>query len=123
LIYVPKLFKLTSLGGPDRKIEMTISLQVLYSTENDTTFDHDYYAATHLPMVNEHMGAHIDNTLVVKGLAGGPDVPAGFHTIATMTFADQAAMDAAMGAAAPVLGDIPNFYNGQPQMLIGEVLG
>lgn len=109
--------------GPDRKNEMTISLQVLYSTENDTTFDHEYYAATHIPLVNEHMGAHIGNTTIVKGLAGGPDVPAGFHTIATMTFADQAAMDAAMAAAAPVLGDIPNFYNGQPQMLIGEVLG
>lgn len=102
---------------------MTISLQVLYSTENETTFDHDYYATKHMALVDEHMGTHIDQAMIVKGLAGGPDVPAGFHTIATMIFADQTALDAALAAGAPVLGDIPNFYNGQPQMLIGEVLG
>ena len=102
---------------------MTVSLQVLYPTESNTTFDHAYYQSTHLPIVREHMGPHIDSTLIVKGLAGGPDTPAGFHTIATMTFADQQALDAALAAAGPALADIPNFYSGQPQMLIGEVNG
>ncbi|GAA6207911.1 hypothetical protein NBRC116601_12040 [Cognatishimia sp. WU-CL00825] len=100
---------------------MTVSLQVLYSTQDNTTFDRDYYTATHLPLVNKHMGEHIESVSIVKGLAGGPDVPAGFHTIATMTFKDQDALNAALGAAPPVLADIGNFYNGQPQMLIGEV--
>ena len=102
---------------------MSVSLQVLYSTENDTTFDHNYYSAKHLPIVNEHMGPHFDSVVIVKGLAGGPDVPPGFHTVATMVFKDQAALDAAMGAAGPALEDIPNFYSGQPQMLIGQVVG
>ena len=100
---------------------MTLSLQVLYPAENGTTFDHEYYAAKHMPIVNEHMGPHIDSVIISKGLAGGPQVPAGFHTIATMTFKDQAALDAAMGAAGPALADIPNFFSGQPQMLIGQV--
>ena len=100
---------------------MAVSLQVLYPTENNTTFDHSYYASTHMPLVGEHMGSHIDTTLIIKGLAGGPDTPAGFHAIATMTFADQAALDAALGAAGPVLADIPKFFSGQPEMLIGEV--
>lgn len=100
---------------------MTVSLQVLYPTDNGTTFDHDYYAAKHLPIVDEHMDPHTQSVMVIKGLAGGPDTPAGFHTIATMTFADQAALDAALGAAEPALADIPNFFNGAPQMLIGEV--
>lgn len=102
---------------------MTVSLQVLYPTENNTTFDHEYYAATHLPIVDKHMGPHVDDILIVKGLAGGPDVPAGFHTIATMTFKDQAALDSALAAAGPALEDIPNFFSGQPQMLIGQVQG
>ena len=102
---------------------MTVSLQVLYPTENNTTFDHEYYAATHLPIVDKHMGPHLDDILIVKGLAGGPDVPAGFHTIATMTFKDQAALDSALAAAGPALEDIPNFFSGQPQMLIGQVQG
>jgi len=77
----------------------------------------------HIQHFAEHMGAHIDQTMIVEGLAGGPDTPAGFHVIATMAFADQAAMDSALGAAGPVLADIPNFYSGQPQVLIGEVKG
>lgn len=100
---------------------MTVSLQVLYPTANGTTFDHGYYDATHMPIVDEHMGPHTESVMIIKGLAGGPDVPAGFHTIATMTFKDQAALDAAMAAAGPALEDIPNFFSGQPQMLIGQV--
>ena len=102
---------------------MTVSLQVLYSTDDNTTFDHDYYAASHMPIVDEHMGPHTDSVIIIKGLAGGPDVPAGFHAIATMTFKDQSALDSAMAAAGPALADIPNFFSGQPQMLIGEVHG
>ena len=102
---------------------MTLSLQVLYPTADNTTFDHAYYAAKHMPIVEEHMGPHIDTVQIVKGLAGGPDVPAGFHAVATMTFTDQAPLDAGLGAAGPALADIPNFFSGQPQMLIGEVQG
>lgn len=74
-------------------------------------------------IVDEHMGPHTESILIIKGLAGGPDVPADFHTIATMTFKDQNALDSTMGAAGPALADIPNFFSGQPQMLIGQVLG
>ncbi len=102
---------------------MSISLQVVYPITDDTSFDYDYYFSTHMELVSEHMGPHIASTLVTKGLAGGPDVPPPFYAIASFTFADQAAMDAAMGAAGPVLADIPKFTNTQPQMLIGEVQG
>lgn len=102
---------------------MTLSLQVIYPIADDTQFDMDYYLSTHMPLVGEHMGAHIQSTLVTKGLAGGPDTPPAFYAVATLTFADQAAMDAAMGAAGPVVGDIPNFTNTTPHMLVGEVIG
>lgn len=102
---------------------MTVSLQVLYPVGEGTTFDHNYYATTHMALVGEHMGAHIASAQASKGLAGGPDVPPPYHAIATITFADQAAMDAAMGLAGPVMADIPNFTNVQPQILIGQVYG
>lgn len=102
---------------------MPLSLQVIYPITDETHFDYDYYLGTHMPMVGERMGAHIENVLVTKGLAGGPDTPPPFYAVASMTFADQAALDAAMGAAGPVIGDIPNFTNSQPQMLVGEVIG
>lgn len=102
---------------------MPVSLQVIYPVSDGSTFDHDYYANTHMPLVAEHMGAHIQSTLVTKGLAGGPDVPAGYHAVATIVFADNDALGAAMGASGPVIADVPNFTNVQPNMLIGEVIG
>lgn len=99
---------------------MAVTLQVLYPITDGSTFDDAYYASTHMDLVNEHMGAHIDNTVVTKGLAGGPDTPPAFHAVATILFADQGAMDAAMAGAGPVLADIPNFTNAVPQMLIGQ---
>ena len=68
------------------------------------------------------MGPHIQQTLVTKGLAGGPDAPPATYAVATMVFADQAAMGAAMAASGPVLADLPNFTNVKPEMLIGEVI-
>jgi uncharacterized protein (TIGR02118 family) len=101
---------------------MAVSLQVLYPVGDNTNFDHDYYTGTHLPLVGEHMGEHIESTSASKGLAGGPDVPAGYHVVATMTFAGMDNLQAALGVAGPVLADIPNFTNTEPQMLIGEVI-
>ncbi len=101
---------------------MSVSLQVIYPVSGDSTFDHAYYAATHMALVQEHMGPHIDRVLVTKGLAGGPELPAGFHAIATIIFADQSAMGAAMKASGPVMADVANFTNIQPQVLIGEVI-
>ena len=54
---------------------MAVSLQIIYPASRGTRFDHDYYLGTHLPLVDSHMGAHIDRVLVTKGIAGGPDVP------------------------------------------------
>ncbi len=102
---------------------MSMTLQVLYPTDDGTTFDYDYYLKKHMKMVAETMGKHIDRTVIAKGVSGGPDTPAGFHTVATLIFADQGALDAALAASGDALADIPNFYSGTPKMLIGEVVG
>ena len=102
---------------------MALSLQVIYPIEDDTHFDYDYYLETHMPLVGQHMGPHIDQVLVTKGIAGGgPDAPPGSYAVATMTFADQDALNAAMAAAGPVVADLPNFTNAKAQMLVGEVI-
>ena len=76
-----------------------------------------------MPIVGEAIGEHIQSTLVTKGVAGGPDTPAGYYAIATIVFADQSAMDSAMANIGPAVQDIPNFTSTQPQMLMGEVVG
>jgi hypothetical protein len=49
-------------------------------------------------------------------------VPPAYHAVATIVFADQAAMKSALRASGPVNADVPNFTNVRPQVLIGEVI-
>ena len=100
---------------------MPVSLQVLYPIGENTHFDHDYYANKHFEIVDNCAGEHIQSRVVTKGNAGGPNTPPAYHAIATILFADQAAMDAAMPKMGPAIEDIPNFTNVQPEMLLGEV--
>lgn len=103
---------------------MPVSLQVMYPVSEDSTFDHAYYADTHMKLVGEHMGPHLKETLVTKGLAGGgPDAPAPMHAVASMIFESQEDLQAALAVAGPVLADLPNFTNVQPHMMVGEVIG
>jgi uncharacterized protein (TIGR02118 family) len=99
---------------------MAATLTVMYPITDETTFDFDYYGSTHMPLVGKVMRPQ--SASASKGLAGGPDAPPGFYAIATVVFADMAALQTALGGADEVLGDIPNYYNGQPTMLIGETL-
>ncbi|MFN3144732.1 MAG: hypothetical protein ACE368_05440 [Paracoccaceae bacterium] len=68
---------------------MAITLHVMYPTDGGTTFDHDYYATSHMALVGEHFGPHMVSASASKGLAGGPDTPPGFHAVAMMLFEDQ----------------------------------
>ena len=100
---------------------MSVSVQVLYPVGKDTHFDLDYYYNQHTAVLQEHMGAHMERTLVTNGTADGGGGAAPFYAIATLVFADEAARGAGLAAAGPVLADLPNFTNVQPLMMLGEV--
>ncbi|MDF2235556.1 EthD family reductase [Albimonas sp. CAU 1670] len=102
---------------------MPITVQAIYPITEGATFDYDYYTSTHLPLVQKHFGPKgLSGISASKGLAGGPGVAPGYFAVATMTFPDEAAMQAALGEAGPVLADIANFTTCQPDLLIGEVI-
>ena len=102
---------------------MTLSLQVLYPASADATFDYDYYVKTHLPLVEEHWGDLIETVEASRGIASGPEMPPAYLLIATITFADETALNTAMGEKGGVIiDDVANFTNVRPQILIGEVL-
>lgn len=100
---------------------MSVSVQVLYPVTEGTHFDIDYYYDQHTAVLQEHMGAHLERTLVTRGMADGGGGPSPFYAIATLVFADEAARGAGLAAAGPVLADLPNFTNVQPLMVLGEV--
>lgn len=96
---------------------MTVTLQVLYPRTEGTTFDTGYYVDTHLPLVGEHMGAHIASTLVTCAEEGD------YFAIATLVFEDAAAREAGLAQAEPVLANIPKFTNTTPIMQMGTQVG
>ena len=101
---------------------MTISLQIAYSTENGTTFNYEYYMENHMELIGRVMGLHRENVQVTNGLSGGQDTSAPFHAVATILCEDQAVLEASLALAGPAFEDVRNYYDGQPAVLIGEVL-
>jgi len=92
-----------------------IKLTVSYAAGDDVTFNHDYYANTHVPMCNEAFAPV--RTEIERGI-DGPSVAA-----VSFYFASTEAMQAAMGSErmGDIMGDIVNYTNATPSMQISEV--
>lgn len=93
-----------------------IKLSVSYPSGEGTTFDHDYYAANHVPLcVDTFTPAR---TEIDKGI-DGPNV-AGVHFYFESMDALQGALKSpAMGN---VIADVANYTNIAPVMQISEVV-
>ena len=68
------------------------------------------------------MGLHRENVQVTKKLSGGQDTSAPFHLVATILYRGKNALEASLALAGAVFKDVPNYYDRQPTVLIGEVL-
>jgi uncharacterized protein (TIGR02118 family) len=92
-----------------------IRVSVLYPSAEGSTFDHDYYKNTHVPLAASTwgVGAEID-----KGV-NGPYV-AGVHFFFETMDQFQAAMRNEGTQA--VMADVANYTNIQPVMQISEVV-
>lgn len=102
---------------------MTVSMQVAYPINDNTTFDIEYYVKNHLAIIRENWSEHIQHMIITKGTSGGKDVPSPYYAIATVIFENSDEMKAAMKKGAPVFKDIDNYYNTSPIMMLGEVVG
>ena len=93
-----------------------ISVVILYPKADDTTFDMDYYTSKHMPMFVSTMGE------ACKGW--GVSGPAHkYHAVAWAMVDSKEAFDAAMAERGKeVMGDVRNYTNTRPEMIIGEVV-
>ena len=93
-----------------------IRLSVSYPSSDTSTFDHDYYSATHVPLMTSTWNPL--STSVDKGV-NGPNVAAVHCTFETMD-----ALQAAMGnpGTAAVIADVANYTNIAPVMQISEIV-
>jgi uncharacterized protein (TIGR02118 family) len=91
-----------------------IRVTVTYPSSDTSTFDHDYYAATHVPLCESTWNPV--KTEIDKGI-NGPNVAA-VHIF----FENMEAFQGAMGApgTAAVMADVANYTNITPVMQISE---
>jgi uncharacterized protein (TIGR02118 family) len=97
-------------------VAVMIRVTVTYPTTDASTFDHDYYKATHVPMCQaawSPISAEID-----KGVSGPSAAAVHF------TFDSMDAFQAAMGKpeTAGVMADVANYTNITPVMQISEIV-
>ena len=101
-----------------------VKVTLLYPNEEGSTFDMDYYQNKHMPMVQELLGDAMKYFKIDKGLAGRvPEQPVPYHAIGYLYFDKLSDYQEAFGPVAQqIIGDIPNYTNVQPSLLISEVV-
>ena len=102
-----------------------IKVGIFYPNGEGKTFNMDYYASKHMPLVKSLFGENVKIISIDKGIANGvPNAPLPYIAIGYLYFDSMASLQTAMGspASAKIMADIPNFTNTQPVIQISEVL-
>jgi uncharacterized protein (TIGR02118 family) len=88
-------------------------------------FDEGYYVSKHLPLAGSIMGPYgLKSVEMVKVTATADGSTPPYHVIFSAYFESAAGLQTAMQGPrmGEVLGDLQNFYDGMPDVLIGEVV-
>jgi len=98
-------------------------LTVCYRSGID--FDTDYYLAKHMPLTADKLGPLGLRNAEVRKILGTPmGTPNPYQVITTLYFNAAASLQDAFESAEgqAVVADIPNFYRGTPDLMLGEVV-
>jgi len=104
-------------GRPAEYVLAMIKVSVTYPSGEGTTFDHDYYSATHVPLAASAWSPL--KTEIDKGI-DGPNVAAVHFYFETVE-----AFHAGLGSpkTADVMADVVNYTNITPVMQVSEIVG
>lgn len=101
-----------------------IKVTILYPNGEGKKFDMDYYSTKHMPMIASLLGDSLKQFEIDKGIGGrAPSDPIPYLAIGYLYF-DR--LSAWQNSFAPhrekIVGDVPNYTNIQPVVLISEVV-
>ncbi len=101
-----------------------IKVSVLYPNVAGSHFDHDYYREKHMPMVKRLVGDACLSFGIDRGLAGGaPGAPPAFVAMGHLFFDSVESFQAGFAPhAKEIQGDVANYTNIAPELLISEVV-
>lgn len=99
------------------------TVTVLYPSGADAKFDMEYYMSKHMPLVQAKWGSEgLKSWEVTKYIGTAQKTEPPYSVLATLNFESTAKFEAAAtgpGGAA-VMGDIKNFSNKDPIIIIGD---
>ena len=100
---------------------MTV-LRVCY--KHGVRFDETYYTSKHLPLVSSILAEYVKSVEMIKVASSADGSTPPYQVFFSAYFESPSILQAAMQhpRIGEVLGDIPNFYDGAPDVLIGEVV-
>lgn len=94
-----------------------IGVTILYPKSDDSTFDIDYYTNSHMPMFAGHLGDACQGWGVIA--AKGND----YHAVGWAMVDSEEAFNTAMAAhGAEIIGDVANYTNVAPVLVVGDVV-
>jgi len=100
-----------------------IVLRVCY--QHGVRFDEGYYVSTHLPLVQSIFGPFgMIRIEMVKLTTAADGSKPRYQVMFSAYFASESELQGAMQSpqTMEVMGDIRNFYEGMPEVFIGEVI-
>ena len=100
-----------------------VKVSVMYPNGAGAKFDMNYYLKSHMPMVQQKLGAVLKGMAVEEGLGGiPPGSPAPYLAMGHLLFDSVEDFSAAFAAhAESVMADVPNYTNTQPVIQISLV--
>ena len=100
-----------------------IKVSVLYPHSETAPFDMDYYCNSHIPMVQEKLGAALKNVSVEGGLGGGaPGSPPLYAAMGNLYFDSVEEFQSAFGPhGEAIMADVPNYCNVSPLVQVSQV--
>src|SRR5689334_13408015 len=102
-----------------------ITVSVFYPRKDGSKFDMDYYVNSHMPMVQQKLGAACKGMSIEQGVAGGaPGSQPTYVAMVHLRFDSVQSFQNAFGPHADgIMADIPNYTTIEPVIQISEVIG
>jgi len=100
-----------------------IKVSVFYPNREGSKFDMDYYCKSHIPMVQQKLGAACKSVAVEHGLGGAaPGSRPSYVAMGHLYFDSVEAFQAAFGPhAQAIMADVPNYTDIEPVIQVSEV--
>lgn len=101
-----------------------IKVTILYPSGDGNTFDMEYYADKHMPMIEELFGESLKELEIDEGIGGGaPQEPSPYLAIGYLYFDKLSDYENAFETnSEKILGDIPNYTNVRPVIQVSKVI-